>query len=193
MQDRPQSHSCIHCGTMLNILQKITNQGIQFDPNGPASLGSLPPAEYHSCVIPPDFAQSTALSSFLELGPLPADLLCFWSHAGKVKLFYEVPYGQWGTVLLDPFSSLNKTETWRNLYADDFKPGDLVIGEYLGDADFIIMRCDYSKSDWGRIVIAQPIDPRSFWPEVAFSVVEFIEKTIDSPFVKFWKKKPIGG
>lgn len=82
---------------------------------------------------------------------------------------------------------LGKTKQWKALYPDDFIFGDVVIGEFLVDDQFMVIRCDRKKSDWGHVMIGLPLDTRDDWPDVALSISNFMEKILLSPGIAFWE------
>lgn len=178
---------CICDQRISDILQKVSAQGTQIDPKEEAFWGNLPMATYQSLVEP---AVPWLEGGFVEQGfVLSEEMKCFWNHTNKVKIFCEIPYGQWGTILFGAEESLRKTKEWKEIYPEEFVLGDLVIGEFLGDAQFVVMRCNQEKEDWGQVVIGFPIDVRAEWPNVAGSVAEFVEKTLASPDMKYWETR----
>jgi hypothetical protein len=62
-----------------------------------------------------------------------------------------------------------------------------VLGEFLGDAQRLVVRCSSSAEDFGRVYIALPIDPRSEWESPAGSLAEFFALYLDVQGDKFWE------
>jgi hypothetical protein len=119
---------------------------------------------------------------------LPDEIKVLWSKGSEFHLNSDVIYGQWGCILWSPAEIAARHESaigWRR--PDDFRSGDLIIGEFRGDSDLVVLRCDPSSQDFGSIVIALPIDPRDEWPCVASSVTEFIEIFLSNSEKKFWE------
>jgi len=78
----------------------------------------------------------------------------------------------------------------KNERPDDFRTGDLMIGEFLGDSDLVMLRCDRSAADFGAAVVVLPIDRRNSWPRVGSSLLEFIEHFVQEGGQKFWPYPP---
>lgn len=116
---------------------------------------------------------------------VPAELRELWQVCGEARLFTDVDYGQWGLVLLGPEVSWRRTSDQQYLAPADRRPGDVVIGEFLGDLELLI----YAPSEAGdsRILVSLPLDPREDWYRVGSSLEEFLVKYVDSQGEKFWK------
>lgn len=69
----------------------------------------------------------------------------------------------------------------------DWREGDLFVGQFLGDADRLLVRCNPSAPDFGSVLIALPIDPRRDWPIVGASLVEFLSRYLTVAGDKFWE------
>jgi hypothetical protein len=67
----------------------------------------------------------------------PDDLRQFWEEARCARLFEDERYGQWGLEVLDPGEATKATANCRATRERDFGNGDLVVGRFLGDWDFI--------------------------------------------------------
>lgn len=118
---------------------------------------------------------------------LPPDLIEFWRTCESARLFEDRKYGQWGLVLLNPQESTERSNAFRERRARDYMSGDRIVGEFLGDSDLLIVRCDPAASDFGKIVVALPIDARDAWPVVAPSFSEFLNKYTEEKGNKFWE------
>ena len=103
---------------------------------------------------------------------------------GGARLFTDVDYGQWGLVLLGPEVSWRRTLDQLDLPPADRRPGDVVIGEFLGDLDLLI----YAPTEAGesRILVSLPLDPRDDWYAVGSSLEEFLVRYVDNQGEKFW-------
>jgi hypothetical protein len=66
----------------------------------------------------------------------------------------------------------------------DFEAGDVVVAEFLGDSQLVVVRSDREAGDFGRVLIALPIDPRSEWRVVSDSILDFIARVAESP--EYW-------
>ncbi len=117
---------------------------------------------------------------------LPPDLRAFWGEIESARLFVDENYGQWGLVLWSPQEAAAKTATLRKQRPGDLLPADLAIGEFLGDADVLLVRSDPASSDFGAVVVALPIDRRGSWPVIAPSFRAFIERWVGSGGKKDW-------
>jgi hypothetical protein len=62
-----------------------------------------------------------------------------------------------------------------------------VIGEFYGDAEFLIV--DSSRALQGEypILVGLPIDPRKEWPIVANSFASFLERNVAAQGDKYWE------
>ena len=118
---------------------------------------------------------------------LPGDLERLWTKTSGLRLFEDIKDGQWGLVLWGPAGALRKSPMEISRRKIDFRSGDLVVGEFLGDADLLVIRCDRGADDFGKAMIALEIDPRDEWPTVGKSTLEFLEKFIDASGDKFWE------
>lgn len=118
---------------------------------------------------------------------LPPDLSEFWHTCGSARLFEDRKYGQWGLVLLNPQESTERSTAFQERRARDFMSGDRIVGEFLGDSDLLLVRCDPLANDFGKVVVALPIDARDDWYLVAPSFSEFLNKYTKAEGNKFWE------
>ncbi len=116
----------------------------------------------------------------------PANAVAFWSACRSARLFEDVEYGQWGLVLLDPKSSSIRTKQERAARPKDTHVDDIVIGEFLGDQELLIIAP--SEKGARRILIALPLDTRDHWFGAAESLDEFLEKYFQAGGDKFWER-----
>lgn len=119
---------------------------------------------------------------------LPEEIKILWSRGSEIRLYSDVNYGQWGCILWSPADVVARNAQvlgWRG--TEDFRRGDLVIGEFQGDTDLVVLRSDPCESDFGSIVIALAMDPRDSWPCVARSIAEFMQRFLAEPERKFWE------
>ena len=80
---------------------------------------------------------------------------------------------------------LEKQQTLRQNF-NAFESEDLIIGEFLGDSDLLVVRCSPNSTDFGQIIIALPIGHREDWYYLTYSLPEFLQKFIASQGEKFW-------
>lgn len=116
---------------------------------------------------------------------LPAELAGAWSVSRESHLFEDVEYGQWGLFLLSPAASAERTAEQRALRADDYRANDVVVGEFLGDLELLVL----SPSETGdrRVLVALPLDGRQDWYPAAQDLARFLERYRDQHGVKFWE------
>lgn len=153
------------------------------------SYSDLTPPRIIECkVLAPVKWDRKALESALNV-KLPDDLVGLWEIASEIRLYDDVNYGQWGCILWSPAQIVDRHHHslgWRG--PDDFRPGDLIIGEFRGETDRVVLRCDAAEPDFGSVVIALGMDPRKDWPYVASSLAEFVKKFLADPDEKYWDR-----
>ena len=140
-------------------------------------------------ISPPVVWDRSSLEASLQL-VLPPDVIALWDAASEIVLHEDVTYGQWGCCLWSPREIVERQKEvrgWRD--AKDFRDGDLIIGDFRGDSDLVLVRCDPHEPDFGAVVIASALDPRQEWPVVASSILGFIEKFVANPECKFWENE----
>lgn len=134
-----------------------------------------------------EFSESKALKLPSIDISVPEELLQFWSISDSAKLFFDVDFGQWGLEILSPERSIQKTEEERLERGQDFDEYDLLIGQFLGDSELLLICCDKSSSLYGSLKIVMPIDPRRDWPTVAKNFADFLLSYSSSYGDKFWE------
>jgi len=134
------------------------------------------------CSFLPKINQSINLSV-----EVPFDVEEFWSVYDSARLFEDVLYGQWGLILLSSERAEILSKKMVIERPSDFKQKDLIIGEFLGDSDVVIIPCDPQDSDYGKVIIGLPIDKRIDWPVVANSFSDFLQQYLEYPGKKFWE------
>lgn len=153
----------------------------------PFSLNEMPDTMVFSCaVFPPQQWNKARMETELQI-TFPVEMEQLWNEASCLQLFKDETYGQWGIIIWSPEMVLTKQDSVREWRQDDFLYGDIAIGEFLGDSDIIILRCNSSSDDFGSIVIANPIDPRNKWQTVASSMGIFLKKLRESKGDKYWE------
>ncbi len=121
---------------------------------------------------------------------VPDELVALWDVASSLRLFEDLTYGQWGLVVLPPSAALEETESrTRSGPSERIRPGDLVVGRFLGDSDILLLRCNRGADDFGRVLVELPIYARSQWPLVGATLDEFLRRYIREAGEKFWERK----
>ena len=136
--------------------------------------------------IVPAIARATKdLETLLNIS-LPEDLQDLWQKCNGLHLFEDKTYGQSGLIIWSPQKVAEKQKNLRR-NSDEFQDGVLIIGEFLGDSDLLIVRCDRNSNDYGQVIIALPIDHCSDWYYLPYPLPEFLQKFINSQGEKFWE------
>ncbi len=156
-----------------------------------ASKASRPPqtepllVHFATTVEPAAPWSREALEANLDV-TLPNVIVDLWSLVRSVRLFEDVTYGQWGLVVVPPERSIELTERLLATRSVETRPGDLVVGEFIGDSELLLLRCEESSGDYGAVVVVLPIYPRVEWPVVADSLNAFLHAYIAASGDKFW-------
>lgn len=119
--------------------------------------------------------------------PLPEQLVEAWTTARQARLFADVDYGQWGLVLLPPNESAQRTEKERSARSGEYRPGDVVVGEFLGDQELVVL-----EGGSARVLIALPLDDRSDWFIAAEDLGQFLASYFEHGGDKFWEQRSGG-
>jgi hypothetical protein len=117
---------------------------------------------------------------------LPDDLQELWQKCNGLRLFEDKTYGQSGLIIWSPQKVAEQQKVLRR-NSDEFQDGDLVIGEFLGDSDLLVVRCEQNSNDFGKIIIALAIDHRADWYYLPYLLPEFLQKLVNSQGEKFWE------
>ena len=134
------------------------------------------------------FGTPAIMDELAAVKHLPADLRLFWQEAREADLFADSQHGQWGLRVWSPGRSVEKTAELRSLSDTELDIYDLIIGEFLGDSELLLVRCDPRAADFGQVVVVLPIDARKDWPIAASNLSEFIAKYVESSGDKFWDR-----
>lgn len=118
---------------------------------------------------------------------LPDDLTDLWSETSGLRLFEDKMFGQWGLVVYSGEGALTKTKEVAIARPRDFRNGDLILGEFLGDSDLLVLRCDPNSPDFGAVTISTPMDRREEWHNAANSLHEFLSLFIAASGDKYWE------
>jgi hypothetical protein len=117
---------------------------------------------------------------------LPPELEELWTRVESMRLYEDSVYGQWGLIILSPANAAAKTREMALCRPQESRPGDLVIGEFLGDSQTIVIRCEENAGDLGSVLVALPIDPRQDWPTVGDDLSGFLTNYLEAGGVNFW-------
>jgi SMI1 / KNR4 family (SUKH-1) len=168
--------------SVLDVLRVIRAGGPT--PVPPVPVEGMPPMEFASAVA----GRGASPQEFSALPvQCPPGLREFWEAALSARLFEDRTYGQWGLEILDPVEAAEATAELQSARPGEFVRGDLVIGRFLGDSDLVLVRCDPTSHDYGRVTVCTPIDPRPSWDVVADSFEAFFDRYVLSGGDKFWE------
>lgn len=156
---------------------------------------SIPRRQTRSDAAEPDFMLSCTFAdepaSFDELAELqssvPEDLMAFWRLTRTARLFVDRHYGQWGLEILSPSEAAKETHVQRRNRPAQYRDGDVVIGRFLGDSDLLIIRCNEKSADFGKVLVALPIDPRPDWFTPADTFGDFLRLYLENEGAKYWE------
>jgi hypothetical protein len=138
-----------------------------------------------SKIIPPISRATQELETRLNI-PLPDELQELWQKCNGLHLFEDKTYGQSGLIIWSPQKVTEKQRKLRQ-NSDEFQDNDLVIGEFLGDSDLLVVRCNQNSLDFGKVIISLAIDHRADWYYLPYLLPEFLQKFINSKGEKFWE------
>lgn len=117
--------------------------------------------------------------------PLPESVMDLWLTVRRARLFEDVDYGQWGLILLAPKDSVERTAKELRLRPGDYQAGDVVLGEFLGDQELLVVSGE--AADGHQVLVALPLDHRSDWHVAASGLCEFLEAYWQQGGHKFWE------
>ena len=103
---------------------------------------------------------------------IPDEVTSMWGAARSARLFEDVDFGQWGLVILNPHDSRLRSDAERQARPQDFRDDDIVLGEFLGDQELLVVAP--SESGVRRVLVALPLDPRSEWHGAAEDLATFL-------------------
>jgi hypothetical protein len=133
-----------------------------------------------------DPASEAEIFSAWPADRLPTEIVQAWFTSRESRLFEDVDYGQWGLVLLSPASAAQRTAAEHAQRPDAYRADDLVIGEFLGDQELLVLAP--SEAVRGQVLIALPLDDRLEWPAAAHSLAEFLDRYLGALGNKFWEQ-----
>ena len=156
----------------------------------PIAVGDrLTPSMILTCLALPGQSWNRAeLESYLNI-TLPQEMIDVWDKANHLRLFEDTNLDQWGTIIWTPETVAALQEEVKQWQRDEFWPTDVIIGEFCGDSELILLRCDPHLFDFGYIVIVKPIEQRRQWPVAAFSIMQFLENLLRTDGDKYWEQR----
>lgn len=143
-----------------------------------------------SCIINDGFLANDLADRLAILGihHLPKDYLDFMTASNGAMLFYDEKYGQTGLKLYDADEIASANIHWQNSYRNkDLLPSDLIIGEFIGDSDLLLLNCDIKSEAYGKIIISLPIDKREDWYFLSEDFGEFLNYFVLYEGKKYWE------
>ena len=118
-------------------------------------------------------------------GQLPSELTLAWRRSRESWLFEDTNYGQWGLHLLAPQDCAAITRRELVGRPEDYRSDEIVIAEFLGDSDLLVM--SPNATGGAKILIALPLYFREDWPVAASSLSEFLNLYREAEGMMFWE------
>jgi hypothetical protein len=112
--------------------------------------------------------------------PEPVENL--WKTARSAELFVDVEHGQTGLRLLSPADSARRSAQERADRPSDFRDDDVVVGEFLGDQDLLVVDAG------GQPLVALPLDERADWDRPAGHLADFLSRFVAADGDKYWER-----
>jgi hypothetical protein len=154
------------------------------------------PVTLRSSIMPRLTWDAAWLEEILNI-QVPPDLRILWDETSGLALFADIVAGQSGLVIWSPEQTSIRHQYYVSIRQSKialptrkpllFAGGDLCIGEFLGDDELLVIRCDPTSSDFGSILIALSLDPRDEWYNPASSLGEFLQSFVEAHGEKFWE------
>jgi len=123
-----------------------------------------------------------------DLAAAPLELQVLWKNYRDLRLFEDPAFGQWGLHIFNPHEAAAATRMWSHDIRGDYRRGDIVVGEFLGDGERLLVRSDPGLGDFGSVVVSLPLYSRSEWPVVASALLEFLDRFISMQGAKYWER-----
>ncbi len=166
----------------MSEVQKILDLIIKEwgEPKTAVHRGEEVPFELSCSLSNPNNAMSNSFK-------LPKSLVEFYQLADGSTLFKDDKFGQWGLNILSLSEAFEKTQDFEAERKRDFQQGDLIIGEFIGDSELLLIRCDSSNSDFENVITVNPIDPREDWSMISIDFEIFLVDYYQSQGDKFWE------
>lgn len=177
---------------LLDLLAEMLNQENYLHVATDRQSRSMKQSTSLPCLHPWNDEIEDAIKRELGILSLPEELRTVWFYCSSLVINYEKSEGLdiEGIYIYSREQALVR----HNYYVkekeiakttEDIHKGDLIIGEYMSEHQYVLIRCDENFDDFGSILMTQPIDPREEWPIVGSSLIGFLE-TYYSAGEKFW-------
>jgi len=159
---------------LYSLCKKIQHEGIQTV----NIIGRGEPREIWSGIMPFTYWCDDLIERELGL-KVHHELRWLWDYCSSMAI--KISYGISGLYIYSPDQALFRhkyyyvKEKTLSKTLEDIIEGDFVIGEYIGEQQLVLIRCDENSEDFGSILMTQPIDPREEWPIAGASLTEFLE------------------
>lgn len=127
-------------------------------------------------------ASTTEIAEAWPNKTLPSDLRELWTTSKEAELFVDADYGQWGLNLFSPAASAARSAKEREERSADIGSGDIVVGEFLGDQDLLVV------DETGAVLVALPLDARADWYRPAPNLAEFLDQYVAATGAKYWER-----
>ena len=115
---------------------------------------------------------------------IPSELAEFYYEADGGTFFKDVDFEQWGMKIY-PFDELEPMNEYTRTWKENLLSSDMIIAEFLGDLDLLIISCD--ETDYGQVIVAISIYERKNWYFLKMNFIDFLEKYIENEGNKFWQ------
>jgi hypothetical protein len=114
-------------------------------------------------------------------GALPRAVADLWLTCREADLFVDVEYGQCGLRVLSPDASAARSASERTRRPAAIGPGDVVLGEFLGDQDLLVV------DPAGQPLVASPVHGRAEWAQPAPDLPGFLKRYVGAMGHKYWE------
>ena len=175
---------------MIDIIEKIQFLKETWNQPKKASYDNESYAFELICMFNEGSSESEIVSTFNLIGieELPFEYKQFLLASNGAFLFLDKKYNQAGLDLYSLKDFEAKIGFWLSSYrANSLIKGDLIIGEFLGDSDFVVLRCDKKADDYGAIIISHPFDERKDWFYIEDSFSKFLSDFVKAEGYKYWE------
>jgi hypothetical protein len=170
--------------TIKGLVETVRSRGLpeRQEENG----GLLKPWVYVSDAPPPVVWDRQSIESTLGVR-LPHEVVEMWMTTAGLTLYVEENHRQWGLIVWSPEEVVDPNRKFKELYKRDLRDGDLIMGEFLGDSDLLLLRCDDRRSDYGKVLIVDPYERRKSWKVPAASFGLFLQRFCEAKGDKYWE------
>ena len=117
---------------------------------------------------------------------VPEHVKDFWRFTKEAYLFQDIEYGQWGLHIYSVGNSIEITKEILTDRPEEILVTDLVLGNFLGDSDLLIVNCNKNSQDYGEVIIGLPLDRRNDWYFLQINFQQFLSEYSIRNGEKFW-------